>query len=74
MSEQKFESGNVVRLKSGGPKMTIVKYGQYGYGDEQSYLCKWFDDKHKLIESTFTEAELESGSPNRSDTVFLERG
>lgn len=39
--------------------MTVVDYGQYGYGSEQSYKCKWFDEKNKLTNDTFTEAELE---------------
>jgi uncharacterized protein YodC (DUF2158 family) len=62
MSEQKFQPGSLrlVRLKSGGPKMTVVNYDQYGYGAEKSYKCRWFDDKRKLTEDTFTEAELEA--------------
>jgi len=62
MTEQKFNSGDTVRLKSGGPKMTVVDYGQYGYSDEKSYKCKWFDEKNKLVEATFTEAELDATS------------
>ncbi len=59
MAEQKFDEGAVVRLKSGGPKMTVVDFGQYGYGASESYKCRWFDEKNKLVEGTFTEAELE---------------
>ena len=62
MPEQEFKAGNVVRLKSGGPKMTVVDYGKYRYGDDMSYKCKWFDEKHKLTESTFIEEELEAVS------------
>ena len=64
MSEQKFSTGDVVRLKSGGPKMTIVGYGKYGMAAvSESYKCKWFDEKNKLVEDVFTEAELELVSP-----------
>ena len=56
---EKFGKGSVVRLKSGGPKMTVVDFGKYGYGDEESYKCRWFDEKKKLTEGTFTEEELE---------------
>jgi uncharacterized protein YodC (DUF2158 family) len=55
-----FNSGDVVRLMSGGPRMTVVNYGLYGMGaTKESYLCKWFDDKNKVVENTFLEAELE---------------
>lgn len=56
----KFKTGDVVRLKSGCPNMTVVNYDVYGYGEkEKKYLCRWFDDKHKPAELTFLEEELE---------------
>jgi uncharacterized protein YodC (DUF2158 family) len=73
MSEQKFADGAVVRLKSGGPKMTVIDYGVYGYGGSESYKCTWFDDKNKRITETFTEAELEL-VPTSGGPVKLERG
>lgn len=36
--EQEFEVGDVVRLNSGGPKMTIENIG---YGGRQAF-CSWF--------------------------------
>jgi uncharacterized protein YodC (DUF2158 family) len=68
-----FNTGNVVRLKSGGPKMTVENYGKYGYAAHESYKCKWFDDKHKLTEGTFSEDELELVTAS-SGTVRLQRG
>ena len=59
VANQVFVGGTVVRLNSGGPKMTVVDYGNYDYGDTNSYKCRWFDDKHKLVEGLFTEAELQ---------------
>lgn len=73
MAEQKFQPGDVVTLKSGGPRMTVVDYGKYGHGDEESYLCKWFDNKHNRMQDTFTEAELERDVP-RQATFRVERG
>jgi uncharacterized protein YodC (DUF2158 family) len=52
-----------VRLKSGGPKMTVAGYDLYGLGaTEKTYLCRWFDEKNKPMERTFSEAELEDAS------------
>ena len=58
MAEPAFKSGDVVMLKSGGPRMTVVSYGKPSYSSTDSYKCKWFDDKHKLTEGRFAEAEL----------------
>jgi uncharacterized protein YodC (DUF2158 family) len=60
MSE-KFKAGDVVRLRSGGPNMTIVKYANYSFYDgiDMKYLCRWFDSKNVKFEHTFTEPELE---------------
>jgi uncharacterized protein YodC (DUF2158 family) len=40
MSE--FKNGDVVQLKSGGPKMTINNIGKYNYADYDSANCDWF--------------------------------
>jgi len=73
MAEQQFKAGDVVRLKSGGPKMTIVNYGKYGFGEDEEYQCKWFDAKNNLTINNFTEAELELASGDVG-TMRLERG
>jgi uncharacterized protein YodC (DUF2158 family) len=65
VDEQKFKTGDVVRLKSGGPSMTIADYGSYGYGEEKQYMCKWFDSKHALTQQLFSEPELELVAPRR---------
>jgi uncharacterized protein YodC (DUF2158 family) len=60
----KFKSGDVVRLKSGGPNMTVVAYDVWEeYEDEKKYKCRWFDDKHKPAELTFKEEELQLVHP-----------
>jgi uncharacterized protein YodC (DUF2158 family) len=61
--EQNFKIGDVVRLKSGGPNMTVSGYDVYGYNDTKKYLCRWFDEKHKPSELTFLDEELERVHP-----------
>jgi uncharacterized protein YodC (DUF2158 family) len=69
---QTFEDGAKVRLKSGGPTMTVVDFGKYGYSNKESYKCRWFDQKNSLTEATFTEPELELA--NGFTSVKLQRG
>ena len=61
MGEEKFKTGDVVRLKSGGPNMTVVNYGRYN--QELKVLCEWFDEKHKPDQKTFYDSQLEKVHP-----------
>ena len=64
-SDQKFEKGQPVRLKSGGPIMTI---DYYDYG---SPYCKWFDSKEQLQSSSFSEESLEAVKKEKDDDSWL---
>lgn len=56
MSDKKFEEGCKVKLKSGGPVMTVRKYLET---DENSvYYCIWFDNDMKFNHNNFMEYEL----------------
>jgi uncharacterized protein YodC (DUF2158 family) len=55
---QQFRSGEAVQLKSGGPIMTVVERGCFGRDTVEGCRCRWFDDKQKLNEEVFTDAEL----------------
>jgi uncharacterized protein YodC (DUF2158 family) len=62
MDETVFKEGDVVQLKSGGPKMTIKGIGKYGIvAKEDNALCEWFDGK-KLTEKVFEFHSLEKTS------------
>lgn len=50
--------GDVVRLKSGGPKMTITEFGKYHYSDHEQAKCIWFDN-NKRTEGLFEKDTLE---------------
>jgi uncharacterized protein YodC (DUF2158 family) len=44
----KFKPGDIVRLKSGGPDMTVERVSELG--DGTTYFCSWFagaKDNHK---------------------------
>lgn len=54
--ENKFEVGQVVKLKSGGPDMTIQGFGTIEFSG--NYRCQWFAGK-KLENGVFPEQSLE---------------
>ena len=44
MDAHDFQPGDTVKLKSGGPLMTVDGVGKYGMGATQdSVLCVWFE-------------------------------
>lgn len=53
MQGQMFEVGDTVRLRSGGPLMTVHDVGDYGpTGPNPGLLCVWFDG-NKRVEDVF---------------------
>jgi len=61
---QQFDLGATVRLKSGGPNMTVKSFGDFAMGTEKDhYLCTWFNGKGEQREGTFAEHELELVNP-----------
>jgi uncharacterized protein YodC (DUF2158 family) len=53
-----FNIGDVVKLKSGSPKMTIDDIGKYNYDDKDKAKCIWFDGS-KRFEDIFAFETLE---------------
>jgi uncharacterized protein YodC (DUF2158 family) len=52
-----LKAGNVVRLKSGGPDMTVVEEEHiFGKGTDR-VRCQWFEGT-KLMQGTFPEQSL----------------
>lgn len=47
---RKFEVGDVVQFKSGGPKMTISQVNE----DTNNHLCVWFDNEGRSYQSYFS--------------------
>lgn len=53
--------GDVVQLKSGGPKMTVSQYPFKtisGVENKDQVECRWFDDKNQLKKRVFAIQEL----------------
>jgi len=46
-----FKPGDVVTLKSGGPKMTVAQVGNAAMSGEPTVWCVWFDGVKKLEET-----------------------
>lgn len=49
-----FKTGVTVKLKSGGPDMTVKEWSNY----QEGYICQWFAGK-KLEQGTFPAESLE---------------
>lgn len=60
MSDIALQAGDVVVLKSGGPKMTIVEIGDFGpLGPNPGVKCEWFDEKKNHQEKVFAPTSLD---------------
>jgi uncharacterized protein YodC (DUF2158 family) len=52
--EQKFKTGDVVELKSGGSAMTVAEYDQDGF-----VICEWFINNNTEVKNyRFSEEQL----------------
>jgi uncharacterized protein YodC (DUF2158 family) len=51
-----LKAGNVVKLRSGGPKMTVTAVGEH-FGTATAW-CTWFDGTKK-VDGTFPPETLE---------------
>ena len=70
-----FKAGNIVRLKSGGPKMTVDKV------NNSKISCVWFKDEHlktaifrKDTLELVDEGEKRKSSKNKSKIKIEENG
>ena len=47
--------GDVVTLKSGGPRMTVMYAGPVGFAAGHWLICQWFDDQGELRQDMFAQ-------------------
>ena len=63
MSKAIYSVGDIVKLKSGGPVMTIHSVNDTFTGEKVEYTCKWFSGS-KLQNGTFEERAIDSVEQN----------
>ena len=56
--EPPFKPGQIVMVRSGGPRMTVTQCAVDMLG-EMTVWCSWFDDKMKPQKDTFPAAAVE---------------
>lgn len=54
-----FAPGDVVTLKSGGPRMTVIKTFDNPIEPGTFVACSWFDDKKALQHANFALQTIE---------------
>lgn len=47
--------GDVVTLKSGGPRMTVMYAGPMGFAAGHWLICQWFDEQGELRQDMFAQ-------------------
>ena len=71
-----FKAGDLVKLKSGGPVMTVEHAGEKAMTEEDLVWCVWFEkagSKQNLQRDTFAPAVLEMADESGSGAVRLTR-
>ena len=58
MSENPFNIGDTVRLKSGGPLMTVASIAGH------NCTCTWFNESHRVIRDIFNYQLLKEDKEN----------
>ena len=71
-TETDIKPGDTVRLKSGGPKMTVTKVGVPYMTTAMSVWCKWFEGT-KLHEGDFVIEAVQKIEPAGSDAPQVRR-
>lgn len=61
-----FKIGDVVRLKSGGPNMTVDEIM-----DDNFVICIWFNPKQEKLRQKFHQDQLEKYLPPRIEKGIL---
>jgi uncharacterized protein YodC (DUF2158 family) len=78
MDASEFKPGDLVRVKSGGPIMTVEQVGKTAMLQEEAVWCVWFEKvgaKQVAQKETFSPVVLEKAEkPRASLSVGVLRG
>jgi len=69
MAETEFKPGDLVRVKSGGPIMTVEQVGKTAMLEEDAVWCVWFEkvgNKQVAQKDTFAPVVLEKAEKPRA--------
>jgi uncharacterized protein YodC (DUF2158 family) len=66
MADQQFKPGDTVRLKSGGPLMTVHSIESHG-----AIWCEWFDQKNQPQGKSFLAATLVADDGGRAGPIVV---
>lgn len=69
MSDQ-IAPGDVVKLKSGGPKMTVVAVDEAEFTGERTAWCEWFDKGPIAKSATFSLVALTKWPPPEGPRII----
>ena len=68
-----FQRGDVVRLKSGGPRMTVITVPPHEYLPEGHVECQWFDKEKEPRHNSFPAESLEKAPARGLASVGVRR-
>lgn len=74
--DMEFQAGDVVRLRSGGPAMTVENVGEQYMSTEVSVWCVWFErvgNKQVVQRDTFPPVTLEKVQPGGIGAIGVTR-
>jgi uncharacterized protein YodC (DUF2158 family) len=49
-----FQTGDVVALRGGGPRMTVTYRGPVAFASGEWLVCQWFDEHGELRQDMFS--------------------
>jgi uncharacterized protein YodC (DUF2158 family) len=68
-----FKKGDLVRLKSGGPRMTVAGLGEGAIDGQRLVSCTWFDQRNNPHSQAFDPDVLEITGPSSSTVKVVRR-